>query len=159
MAAQLTYYIFEGLLVGNAGGKSIHMFALSGGGGGSKSKKQGWIDGQVVNNPYMTGLKTLDSKKGHQHGGPLPAGQYTIQKPEKNHGGHGRWATLAPHSGNAMLGRGGFAIHGSGPHGSDGCIVPTNPGDFTELLDALEKDGGGTLVVAESMGFGETAFA
>jgi hypothetical protein len=150
--AQLTYYIFEGVLAGSAGGKTIHIFALSGGGGGSKSKKKGWVDPNVVNNPYMTGLKTEDTKSGHQHGGPIPVGSYTIAKPEKNHSGHGRWASLVSGAGNVMGGRSGFAIHGSGPHGSDGCIVPTNPADFHSLMDALEKDGGGTLTVLSAMG-------
>lgn len=151
--AELTYYIFEGVLVGTAGEKSFHIFALSGGGGGSKSKQKGWVKSEVVNNPYMTGLETKDTKSGHQHGGPIPVGGYQIEKPEKNHKGHGRWASLTPMSGNKMAGRsGGFAIHGRGQHGSDGCIVPTNPANFHQLMDALEKDGGGTLFVLPAMG-------
>jgi len=149
--ALLTYYIFEGILVGQAGGKSFHIFALSGGGGGSKSTKPGWVAGGVVNNPYMTGLKERDTKSGHRHGGPLPVGRYTIAKPEANHGGKGRWATLVPDPWNVMMNRAGFAIHGRGQHGSDGCIVPTNPADFQRLMDALEADGGGVLHVLSSM--------
>jgi hypothetical protein len=149
--AILTYYIFEGILVGRAGGRSFHIFALSGGGGGSKSPKPGWVAGDVVNNPYLTGLKEEDSKSGHRHGGPLPVGRYKIAKPEPNHEGKGRWASLIPDPHNVMMTRGGFAIHGRGPHGSDGCIVPTNPADFQHLMNALEADGGGVLQVLSSM--------
>ena len=40
LGARLTYYIFEGVLVGTAGGTAIHIFALSGGGGGYNEKKR-----------------------------------------------------------------------------------------------------------------------
>jgi hypothetical protein len=49
-----------------------------------------------------------------------------------------------------MYGRDGFYIHGRGPHGSDGCIVPME--SFAELMAALTKDRGGVLFVAEGMG-------
>jgi hypothetical protein len=32
------------------------------------------------------------------------------------------------------MGRDGFYIHGAGPHGSDGCIVPTDKGQFQVLM-------------------------
>jgi hypothetical protein len=50
MSAQLTYYIFEGVLTGFAGGKTFHITALSGGRGGSKAQDAGT---DAVNNPYM----------------------------------------------------------------------------------------------------------
>ncbi len=149
--SSLTYYIFEGVLVGQAGGSSFHIFALSGGGGGSKSTVPGWVAGDVVNNPYMTGLAERDTKSGHRHGGPIPAGLTTIAGPRPTTKGKGRWATLVPDPRNAMMHRSGFAIHGRGKHGSDGCIVPTNPADFQRLMDALEVDGGGDLYVLTTM--------
>jgi hypothetical protein len=49
------------------------------------------------------------------------------------------------------MGRDGFFIHGRGPHGSDGCIVPLDMTQFIDLMNALTKSNGGTLVVAEAM--------
>jgi hypothetical protein len=145
--ARLMFSIFHGILLGEAGGRSIFIAAVSGGGGGSKSTRPGWIDLGVVNNPSETSRKEMNKKSGHRHGGPLPAGWYTIARPEANHQGKGRWASLLPFPENVMLGRDGMAIHGRGQHGSDGCIVPTNPADFQLLMDALEADGGGVLQV------------
>ena len=62
------------------------------------------------------------------------------------------WATLVPDPHNGIMNRAGFAIHGRGQHGSDGCIVPFNPVDFQRLMDALEADGGGVLQVMSAMG-------
>lgn len=39
VGARLTYYIFEGVPVGTAGGRLIHLLALSGGGGARDLKK------------------------------------------------------------------------------------------------------------------------
>ena len=54
------------------------------------------------------------------------------------------WIRLLPFPENAMEDRDGFAIHGRGTRGSDGCIVPT---DFNvvqtlyRLVQAREKGG------------------
>jgi hypothetical protein len=37
---------------------------------------------------------------------------------------------LAPQNRHVHVGRDGFYIHGAGPHGSDGCIVPTDTGQI-----------------------------
>jgi hypothetical protein len=145
-SAVLTYYLFEGVLVGTAGGKMFHIFAVSGGGGGSTSTKKGWIDDNLVNNPDATSVKTQDGKGGHHHGGPIPVGSYTIAKPG-HHPHLGYSARLIADKGNHMMGRDGFFIHGRGPHGSDGCMVPLNGSELHDLLNALEKDGGGVLTV------------
>lgn len=142
--ANLTFAIFEGVLTGTAGGKSWHVFAASGGRGGSKTPKV--VDPTVANNPYATGVKL----KSGNSGGPIPAGRYVIEKPVANYKGRGRWAKLIPDKCNSMHGRAGFAIHGSGPRGSDGCIVPKNKAEFHELMNALEADNGGTLFVIDT---------
>jgi hypothetical protein len=128
--ARLTFYIKEGLLVGHAGGKQIHMLAWSGGGVGSK---KGWVEKGVVNNPSMVARKTSgphNDHKHHHHGGPIPPGDYTIRTPDGSHPKLGPIsAALIPSKHDAMFHRGDFFIHGRGPHGSDGCIVPhTKPG-------------------------------
>lgn len=145
MSAKLTYYIYEGVLTGSIGHKMVHMSALSGGGGGSTKHKTT----MTVNNPYMAPFKTVGGKH-HKHGGPIPPGWYTIQKPATHH--HlGLSARLNARSGHSPTGRGGFFIHGRGPHGSDGCIVPLRKSQFQQLMKELSEAGGGTLYVAEQM--------
>jgi hypothetical protein len=146
--AALTFYIKEGLLVGQAGGKHVHILAWSGGGGGSKT---GWVQRGVVNNPDRVGRKPSGGHhdhKHHHHGGPIPPGHYTIRTPDGTHPNLGKVsAALIPAAGNRMHGRGGFFIHGRGPHGSDGCIVPHTAADFHALMAALTRDHGGRLTV------------
>jgi hypothetical protein len=145
--ADLTYYIFEGLLTGYVEGKMFHIAALSGGAGGSTTTKTSG----AVNNPYQEGLKTTGPAKsaGHVHGGPIPPGRYSIHKPAIHP--HLGLSARLEHRHWRPMGRDGFFIHGRGPHGSDGCIVPLLQPQFTYLMDALKKSGGGTLVVAEAM--------
>lgn len=52
--ANLTYYIFEGVLVGIVNGSLIQVWALTGGGGGSTNTRRTGI--QTI--PYMYGLRT-----------------------------------------------------------------------------------------------------
>jgi hypothetical protein len=152
MPAHLTYYINEGVLVALIGGRTLHLEALSGGGGGSRTNPTV----HSANNPYMTGLKTTGAKATHVHGGPIPVGTYTVSVPE-NHPHLGRASRLTPASRQPMHGRGGFFIHGRGSHGSDGCIVPLNAAQFSLLMNALQNSGGGSLVVQEAMSGGRFA--
>ncbi len=148
--ANLTYYIFEGVLIGDAGGKPVHCFAGSGGGAGAKVAKPT----AVANNPYATGVKQpaagqKDQAYGQTRGGPLPPGHYKILPPAQ-HPKLGRSAKLQP-SGPLVNNRGGFYIHGRGPHGSDGCLVLERT-DLNPLLDQIARDKGGTLFCLEAMG-------
>ena len=145
-AASLTYYIREGVLAGTIYGQMFHLEALSGGGGGSTTHKVA----TSVNNPYMEGLKTSGAANalGHVHGGPLPPGKYIVHTPSQ-HPHLGLSAKLT-HPKFRPMGRDGFYIHGRGPHGSDGCIVPLDPIQFTNLMTALSKSHGGTLFVQET---------
>lgn len=145
MGASLTYYIWEGLLVGTANGTFIHLPAVCGGGGGSTAN----APTEKANNPYMSAFKTQGAGRGHQHGGPLPPGKYGIAKPAV-HPKLKLSARLTPRGGQAMFGRDGFLIHGPGPHGSDGCIVVEKKA-LVPLMDALTASGGGTLYVEEAM--------
>lgn len=144
--ADLTYYIYEGLLTGIVNGRLVHISAVSGGGGGTTRNKTAFS----MNNPYMEGLKTVGNGKHHVHGGPIPPGSYDIETPS-HHPHLGLSARLDSLSGKPPMGRDGFFIHGRGPHGSDGCIVPLDPHEFTRLMDALTITHGGRLVVAETM--------
>ena len=143
--AQLTYYIFEGTLTGYAGKQTFHMSALSGGGGGTTKGGQT----SAVNNPYMEALVTSGKGKGHVHGGPIPPGRYIIHKPGKHP--HLGLSARLEHPKWRPFGRDGFFIHGRGPHGSDGCIVPLDGTQFKNLMAALTSSGGGILHVQEAM--------
>jgi hypothetical protein len=142
----LTYYIREGLLVGVSDDRMFHISALSGGAGGST--KHGTSN--AVNNPYMEGLKTKGAaaSAGHVHGGPLPPGKYVVHTPA--HHPHLGLSARLDHPRFRPMGRDGFYIHGQGPHGSDGCIVPLDRAQFNDLMKALSKSHGGTLVVEET---------
>ena len=147
MAANLTYSIFEGMLTGIANNHTIYISAVSGGGGGS-TRHAGNED---TNNPYSTGVKTAEGKQ-HKHGGPIPTGRYRVLSPGR-HPHLGLSCRLEPYDINQtrhMAGRDGFYIHGRGPHGSDGCIVPMER--FQELMTALTADRGGILFVVETFG-------
>ena len=141
MPASFTYSITARRLAGQANGIHFVITAVSGDGAGSKTNA--W--GPAANDPSQTCLKEIDGPS-HVHGGPLPTGTYRIGrahlKPKK-----GLWADLVPMNASHMCNRAGFAIHGRGPHGSDGCIVPLTK--FTELMGALAADPGGWLVVVE----------
>ena len=77
MSANLTYYVFEGVLIGQAGGSQFQLFARSGGGGGTTKGGETFVG----NNPYMTAFKTAGKGKKHQHGGPVRLGRNKIEKP------------------------------------------------------------------------------
>lgn len=147
MGASLTYYIWEGVLVGTANSVFIHTFAACGGGGGSTRNPA-----PQANNPYQQGLKMAGAAGSakHVHGGPIPMGSYSIAKPAQ-HPTLKLSARLTPTGGQPMFGRDGFLIHGPGPHGSDGCIVLEDRKQLKALMDALKASGGGTLYVEEAM--------
>jgi len=146
MPTNLTYYVLEGLLVGVSGARMFHILALSGGAGGSTKKSVT----DAVNNPYMEALKTKGAaaSKGHVHGGPLPPGKYVVHTPA--HHPHLGLSARLDHPRFRPMGRDGFYIHGRGPHGSDGCIVPLDKAQFNDLMKALTDSHGGTLVVEET---------
>ena len=157
--ARLTYYIFEGLLVGVVNGKQVSLSAYSGGRGGSYDEN---APTEVANNPYSYAVKE-DDKTG-VHGGPIPTGAYTIESPEHNRK-LGHHARLSP-DGKLPNDRGGMAIHGMGPHGSEGCIVILEDKDnrkagkphvkLESLLTGLKAASGGRLMVLQAI---DSAFA
>lgn len=148
--AQLTYYIFEGVLAGIIDRDEIHVLAWSGGAGGSRKL----LPTKDANNPYSYAAKEVADKKNPIRGGPIPPGPYQIYPPSKDHK-LGLCARLRPLF-TPPNNRGGFAIHGQGPKGSDGCIVLPD-GDFREIMDKLERSEGGHLHVCQAME--DSAFA
>lgn len=119
--AELTYNVVELTLSGNIDGKTFHARAYSGGRAGSKKGKV--VHPMLANNPFATGVKLGDTNPG----GTLPLGTYEL----KTHESRKNWIRLNPVAGTNMHGRAGFAVHGRGQRGSDGCIVPQ---DFENVL-------------------------
>lgn len=121
--AELRYNIASGELEGTVDGVKLQGTAGSGGRAGSKVKDA--MNWWLANNPYATRVK-LNADHSNA-GGPLPMGSYLLSLHESKP----NWIRLTPRDATAMHGRAGFAIHGRGPRGSDGCIVPT---DFNLVL-------------------------
>ena len=139
----LTYDITNERLYGELGGRKIALWARSGGGRASKAHPAGEA-GQMGLASWDTQRKE-DSAKGIR-GGPLPPGFYLVEKPA-SHPSLGKaayliqtpssllYANYSSASGLSVTDRDGFYIHGRGPKGSDGCIVPMEK--FTELMALL----------------------
>lgn len=128
MLAQLTYNIPEESLSGMIGGVSINCLAGSGGRAGTKTKDaENWF---LKNNAYATRIH-----HGSHTFGPLPMGNYYMRP----HESAANMVRLDPLSSNLMFGRSGFLIHGRGPIGSHGCIVPYEFGDLIAIYRAVTK--------------------
>jgi len=106
---------------------------------------------------HLATTKTIEKNETFiQRGGTLPPGHYRCQYLE-DHPPFGPCIqlvqtrdALAIHSPFSPFpiphGRGGFFIHGSGPKGSDGCIVPSDPADRQRLNKAV-RDFEGKVVL------------
>jgi hypothetical protein len=112
--ADLTFNVLEQSLKGSIDGTTINASAVSGGRAGSKTA--GAVNPLLANNPYLTRVKLSKDSPG----GTLPMGRYILKAHEKKE----NWIRLLPDAGQSLGGRDGFAIHGRGKRGSDGCIVP-----------------------------------
>ena len=141
----LRYSICEELLYGEVAGVRIAMRAFSGGGrestaGAERKDLKHW----------STTKKAPEVFDYKNRGGPLPAGLYLASY----YGAHphlGECAALIQTlssllhrdyystTGVSVTDRAGFFVHGVGPKGSDGCIVPETRADLTTLLSALKK--------------------
>lgn len=120
-APDLFYNIVEERLFGSLDSKNFDAHAVSGGRAGSKTP--GAVNQFLANNPFLT-----DVKLGAGHpGGPLPMALYTLSCHETRP----NWIRLNPDDPLDLGDRAGFAIHGRGQRGSDGCIVPF---DFNVVL-------------------------
>ena len=154
----LRYSIRDELLYGTVADISFSMRAFSGGGRGSTSG----IERTDVKH-WSTEKKAPAAFDAKNRGGPLPRGHY-IARYVSAHPTFGRCAVLeqtitsllridpfAP-GGVSVTKRGGFYIHGPGPHGSDGCIVPANKVDYRSLIDAIRSASGVVLIEVRNEG-------
>ena len=134
MHADLQYNLADGHLSGSIGGYKISARAGSGGRAGSKTPDA--LNWWLANNPFAVCVKLSSGNPG----GPLPMGRYRLALHESRK----NWIRLLPFS-QAMFGREGFAIHGRGLRGSDGCIVPSDFLVVLQICSALaqiERSGG-----------------
>jgi hypothetical protein len=148
MTSMLKYSISDEILYGAVDGTTFSMKAFSGGGRGSTA------DMELIDlRHWATSKKAPPAFSPKNRGGPLPVGLY-IAKYYGQHEHLGRCAELMqtltsllhadPWSeiGVSATDRAGFFIHGRGPKGSDGCIVPEKVSDLRDLLDAIETANG-----------------
>lgn len=155
--AVLKYSIAQELLTGVIGHDAFTLTAYSGGGRGRKG-----AGAEHSFDSYQTTRQTFGDKhaKSHVHGGPIPRGFYNCVYVlndrefhecirldpivtedvayDKKHGLH--------HT------RSNFFIHGRGPHGSDGCIVPSSNAERLRLNKAIRYFAGSVLLVVREAG-------
>jgi hypothetical protein len=132
----LTFNIAELWLFGSITYKAKkHSFdarSYSGGRGGSTTP--GAIDPRLANNPFATHVKGQEANKLiTKVGGPIPIGVYSLKTSTTTNR-----IDLTPANGTWVSGRTGFQIHGTGPKGSIGCIVPSDFHVVTRLYGLLE---------------------
>lgn len=133
--ADLTYNIVEQLLTGSLDGKSKIRPTTAYSGGRAGSTQHNVVNSMLANNPF--GTSVMKVKKGDTTiGGPLPMGLYELKTYEKK---EHRYIRLNPIQGTHLAKRGGFLIHGRGPRGSDGCIVPHDAKTVGEIYDAVQN--------------------
>jgi len=136
MAADLTYNIAELRLQGLINYKGKKYFfdsrAFSGGRGGSTTP--GAVDRRLANNPFATHVKGEETNNMiTKVGGPIPMGKYSMKTSSTVNR-----IDLFPQTNGNLAGRtGGFQIHGTGPKGSIGCIVPADFDDVIRLYGLL----------------------
>lgn len=133
------------ILHGTVGTTQFSFRAFSGGGRGfnpRKAAKGHTSDATVSSWDFHT------KEHGSVRGGPLPPGNYKCVY-YANHPTFHECVFLraleVPHLGT----RGGFFIHGRGPKGSDGCIVPALSSDRVKLIAAIKNHPGTVLRVVD----------
>lgn len=126
-APQLRYNIAEELLFGTIDKTLIRCNAGSGGYAGTK--KQGKENYFLKNNALATGV----GGPGAHAFGPIPLGYWWMHPHESD----ANRVRLAAFPTTQTFNRGPFLIHGRGPIGSEGCIVPYNFSDVQKVHTAV----------------------
>jgi hypothetical protein len=159
MAANvLRYSIRDECLYGTIAKTSFSMKAFSGGGRGSTAGKE-----RTDLKHWNTRKKAPDTYDEKNRGGSIPIGLYLASY----FGVHpvlGACSQLTQTLssliqtdfespiGFSVTPRDKFYIHGEGPKGSDGCIVPANKVDLRELLVAIKGVQGPVVLLVHSEG-------
>lgn len=152
----LTYSIATEWLRGSIGHDDFSMHVLSGGGRGRKGggAEHDWAS-------YNVFRKEKTTSAGHTHGGPLPPGIYVCRYT----GHHPKFheciyleqtiTSILKVDANARVkfyDRDAFYIHGRGPHGSDGCIVPEDETERGRLNKAIKNAAYTVLLIVKEEG-------
>jgi hypothetical protein len=164
IVANLEYNAARERLTGSVGDQPFNVIAYSGGSRGHKPNVAVPLAGKYLYAnadslfSRLATTKTIEKADGSfvQRGGTLPPGHYRCHFVEA-HPVFGDCIqlvqtrdALAIHSPFSPYpiphGRAGFFIHGAGPKGSDGCIVPANEYD-RQKLNAAVRDFTGTVVL------------
>ena len=154
MSNILNYSIALEWLEGAVGDQKFSMRAWSGGGRGRKG-----AGAEHTLASYDTFRKT-DHKHGIT-GGPLPEGLYICHFVAHHPRFHQcifleQTLTAVLQIDSAAIfrfyDRAGFYVHGRGPHGSDGCIVPQNEADRHKLNNAIKNASGAVLLKVKDAG-------
>ena len=144
----LTYDLAAARLFGTVGGQHFSMDAVSGGGRGRVKGKPDSSFGSHLST-------TQEDAKANVRGGPLPSGEYACEYLQ-NHPPFHECIHLRPLTSTQHLlltrvgghrGLNSFYIHGRGPKGSDGCIVPFNHAERHRLNLAVRDNPGTHLKV------------
>jgi hypothetical protein len=150
----LIYSIAREFLQGSIGSERFFMRAWAGG-----ARGQTGTSAEHSADSYDVFRQTRHNKG--RHGGPLPPGLYIC-----------RYVAHHPHFGECIFleqtptalfqvdmnanvrfyDRDGFYIHGRGPHGSDGCIVPENNVVRMRLNKAVKNASGAVLLKVTDVG-------
>lgn len=160
----LRYSIRDESLCGTVASISFSMRAFSGGGRGSTSGMQ-----RADLRHWNTAKKAPVVFDKANRGGPIPLGWYLA-----TYFGHHphlglcaqldqTMSSLIQRDYNSPIGlsfaaRSGFYIHGEGPKGSDGCIVPAIKDDLHKLLKAIKSAGGPVVLIVHSEGVNADKF-
>jgi len=155
--AELTYDAILEMLHGTIGTQSFQLKAYSGGSRGHKQVTPKLAADYLHNqagklSSRLATTAEVKDRAGHyrQRGGTLPAGHYSCHYMAHHKTFHeciqllrraDARAIISPFSPHPIPhGRGNdFFIHGSGPKGSDGCIVPANEAQRLRLNQAVRK--------------------
>ena len=171
--ARLEYDAARELLTGSVGSaRPFHVIAYSGGGRGHRTDvdairaarylhaQAGTLSSRLANTPE------IKTKAGAyvQRGGTLPPGHYTCHY-RAHHLTFGECIQLlrtadamaihSPFSPHPIPhGRGDdFFIHGAGPKGSDGCIVPANDAERRRLNQAVKAFSGTVILLVKRVSY------
>lgn len=160
----------------NSNEPPFEMKAYSGGSRGHLKRHKSdasdylYAEAATIRSHFAT-TKEVKDRRGHylQRGGTLPPGHYDC-KYLKSYESFGECIRLVPQSDARRIlispalalkfhktsfypERGGFYIHGNGPKGSDGCIVPDSPAERRRLNKAVRDFQGEVVLFVKNVSF------